>query len=221
MTGWQTGWLMDGHPEAVDRPGRDPGERGRAPQARRRRPGHGRGQVRRLRPRHAAVGRAPRWPAARPGSASCMWPTRSSCAGPGFAVPVLSLLGSPDAPHAEAIRHDVDLTAGTAALVDQIALAAEGCGQARPAAPGGRYRHEPGRRDSRPTGPAWCARRGRRRRLGRVQIVGLWSHFACADIPGHPSIDRPAGGVPGRRRRWPSGPASGPRYATWRTARPR
>jgi alanine racemase len=23
---------------------------------------------------------------------------------------------------------------------------------------------------------------------GRVQIVGLWSHFACADIPGHPTI---------------------------------
>jgi alanine racemase len=22
-----------------------------------------------------------------------------------------------------------------------------------------------------------------------VEIVGLWSHFACADIPGHPSID--------------------------------
>src|SRR5215475_12250639 len=37
----------------------------------------------------------------------------------GFSVPVLSLLGSPDAPHAEAIRHDTDLTAGTAALVDQ------------------------------------------------------------------------------------------------------
>src|ERR1700733_4785565 len=47
----------------------------------------------------------------------------------GFTVPVLSLLGSPDAPHAEAIRHDVDLTADTAALVDQIALAAEGVGK--------------------------------------------------------------------------------------------
>ena len=47
----------------------------------------------------------------------------------GFTVPVLSLLGSPDAPHADAIRHDVDLTVGTTALVDQIALAAEGAGK--------------------------------------------------------------------------------------------
>lgn len=25
---------------------------------------------------------------------------------------------------------------------------------------------------------------------GRIQVVGLWSHLACADEPGHPSIDR-------------------------------
>jgi alanine racemase len=25
---------------------------------------------------------------------------------------------------------------------------------------------------------------------GLIQVVGLWSHFACADIPGHPAIDR-------------------------------
>src|SRR5260370_33780087 len=42
----------------------------------------------------------------------------------GFTAPVLSLLGSPDAPHADAIRHDVDLTVRTVALVDQIARAA-------------------------------------------------------------------------------------------------
>ena len=23
---------------------------------------------------------------------------------------------------------------------------------------------------------------------GRLRVVGLWSHFACADLPGHPSI---------------------------------
>src|SRR5215469_7330686 len=47
----------------------------------------------------------------------------------GISAPVLSLHGSPDASHAEAIRHEVDLTAGSAELVEQIALAAEGAGK--------------------------------------------------------------------------------------------
>lgn len=41
--------------------------------------------------------------------------------------------------------------------------------------------------------PQWAdlvdqARRAQER--GRLQVVGLWSHLACADEPGHPSIDR-------------------------------
>ena len=24
---------------------------------------------------------------------------------------------------------------------------------------------------------------------GRCEIIGIWSHLACADIPGHPSVD--------------------------------
>ncbi len=24
---------------------------------------------------------------------------------------------------------------------------------------------------------------------GRCEITGIWSHLACADIPGHPSVD--------------------------------
>ncbi len=76
----------------------------------------------------------------------------------GLTVPVLSLHGSPDSPHAEAIRRDIDLTAGSAALVDQIALAAEGAGQAGPAAPGSGHRDEQGRGD-----PGGLAGPGRRR----------------------------------------------------------
>jgi alanine racemase len=105
----------------------------------------------------------------------------------GFGVPVLSLLGSPDAPHAEAIRHDVDLTAGTAALVDQIALAAEGAG--KPA----RLHLEADTGMSRggATGEDWpglVAAARAAEAAGTVRVVGLWSHFACADMPGHPSI---------------------------------
>jgi alanine racemase len=105
----------------------------------------------------------------------------------GFDVPVLSLLGSPDAPHAEAIRHDIDLTVGTQALVARIAAAAELAG--RPA----RLHLEADTGMSRGGAVAadWpglvdAALRAEAR--GLVRVVGIWSHFACADIPGHPSI---------------------------------
>jgi alanine racemase len=106
-----------------------------------------------------------------------------------FSAPVLCLLGSPDAPHAEAIRHEVDLTAGTAALVDQIALAAGGVG--KPArlhleADTGMCRGGATAADWPGLVQAALAAQA----AGRVQVVGLWSHFACADIPGHPSIGR-------------------------------
>ena len=106
----------------------------------------------------------------------------------GFTVPVLSLLGSPDAPHAAAIRHGVDLTVGTAALVDQIALAAEGVG--KPA----RLHLEADTGMSRggATADDWAGlvhAALAAEAAGLVRVVGLWSHFACADIPGHPSID--------------------------------
>ncbi|HSR83698.1 MAG TPA: alanine racemase [Streptosporangiaceae bacterium] len=106
----------------------------------------------------------------------------------GFTVPVLSLLGSPDAPHADAIRHGVDLTVGTAALVDQIALAAEGVGN--PA----RLHLEADTGMSRggATADDWAGlvhAALAAEAAGLVRVVGLWSHFACADIPGHPSID--------------------------------
>ena len=105
----------------------------------------------------------------------------------GLKVPVLSLHGSPDSPHAEAIRRDVDLTAGSAALVDQIALAAEGAG--KPA----RLHLEADTGMSRGGAipadwPGLVQAALAAETAGLVTVVGLWSHFACADVPGHPSI---------------------------------
>ncbi len=105
----------------------------------------------------------------------------------GITVPVLSLHGCPDAPHAAAIRQGIDLTAGTADLVDQVALVAEGVG--KPArlhleadtgmARGGATADDwPGLVHAALAAEA----------AGLVRVVGLWSHFACADMPGHPSI---------------------------------
>lgn len=105
----------------------------------------------------------------------------------GLTVPVLSLHGSPDARHAEAIRRGVDMTAGTAELVDQIALAAEGAGvPARLHLEADTGMGRGGATVADWPGLVHAALAAQA--AGLAQVVGLWSHFACADIPGHPSI---------------------------------
>jgi len=106
----------------------------------------------------------------------------------GFTAPVLCLLGSPDAPHRDAIAAGVDLSAGTARLIRQIGAAAGTAGVAarvhlkadtgmsRGGAPMDQW---PGLLDAALAEQA----------AGRCEIVGIWSHLACADIPGHPSVD--------------------------------
>jgi len=105
----------------------------------------------------------------------------------GISGRVLSLLGVPGAAHEAAIRQDVDLSVATTAMVDEIARAAARAG--RPArlhlkvdtgmSRGGATRADwPAVVDAALTAEA----------AGHVRIVGLWSHLACADMPGHPSI---------------------------------
>ncbi len=105
----------------------------------------------------------------------------------GLTVPVLCLLGAPGAPHEDAIRHDVDLSAGSAALVSEIAAAAGRAG--RPArlhlkADTGMSRGGATEADW----PGLVAAGLAAEAAGQARIVGIWSHLACADIPGHPSI---------------------------------
>jgi alanine racemase len=105
----------------------------------------------------------------------------------GLDAPILSLHGSPDTPHAQAVEHDIDLTAGTPALVRQIAAAAEGAG--RPArlhleADTGMSRGGATQADW----PSLVDAALLAEAAGLVRVVGLWSHLACADVPGHPSI---------------------------------
>ncbi|HUJ08367.1 MAG TPA: alanine racemase [Streptosporangiaceae bacterium] len=107
----------------------------------------------------------------------------------GFTVPVLCLLAAPDAPHAEAIAAGVDLSAGSADLVRQIAAAADRAG--RPA----RLHLKADTGMSRGGAPMeqWpglVAAALAEQAAGRCEIIGVWSHLACADIPGHPSVDR-------------------------------
>lgn len=105
----------------------------------------------------------------------------------GITAPVLAWIIPPGEPLDQAIGQEVELSAATPALVDEIAEAAGRAGRAARVhlkADTGLSRGGAGPAD-------WSALVDRalaRQTDGTVEIVGLWSHFACADIPGHPSI---------------------------------
>ncbi|MBV9795702.1 MAG: alanine racemase [Actinobacteria bacterium] len=105
----------------------------------------------------------------------------------GLTAPVLCLMALAESDHEEAIRAGIDLTAGSVALVGQIAAAARRAGQ--PARL--HLKADTGLSRGGATAAEWpavldaalAAEAG-----GLVRTVGLWSHFACADEPGHPTI---------------------------------
>jgi|HubBroStandDraft_1064217.scaffolds.fasta_scaffold02513_10 alanine racemase len=106
----------------------------------------------------------------------------------GVSAPVLCLLAAPGAAHYDAIASGVDLSAGTASLVHQIAAAAEQAG--RPA----RLHLKVDTGMSRGGAPLrqWpelLMAALIEQAEGRCEVIGIWSHLACADLPGHPSID--------------------------------
>jgi alanine racemase len=103
----------------------------------------------------------------------------------GIAVPVLCLMAFGDP--LEAVRQRVDLTAGSAAFAAKVAGAADRAGvraRLQLKADTGLSRGGATRADWPELVDAALDAQAR----GLVRVSGLWSHFACADIPGHPSI---------------------------------
>jgi alanine racemase len=106
----------------------------------------------------------------------------------GLSAPVLSLMGVPGAPYEEAVRRDVDISASTVGLVREIVAAARRAG--RPARV--HLKVDTGMSRGGATASEWPAVVDTARaaeEASDIRIVGLWSHLACADMPGHPSID--------------------------------
>ena len=106
----------------------------------------------------------------------------------GVTAPVLCLMAVPGSAHEEAVRHGVDLSAGTAGLIEQIAAAARQAG--RPARL--HLKVDTGMSRGGATARAWPDVVGAAlaaQASGDVAITGIFSHLACADVPGHPSID--------------------------------
>ncbi|MGH3344460.1 MAG: alanine racemase, partial [Carbonactinosporaceae bacterium] len=102
---------------------------------------------------------------------------------------VLSWLGCPGEPWGEAIIADVDLSANAVWAIDEIAAAAREVG--RPARVHLKVDTGLGRAGA--TGHDWPAvvdAALKAQADGPLCVVGLWSHLAYADAPGHPTIAR-------------------------------
>ncbi|MEV6343416.1 alanine racemase [Actinoplanes sp. NPDC051851] len=107
----------------------------------------------------------------------------------GITVRVLSWLLAPGLPLHEGIEAGVDLSAATPGLIDELVAAARRAGQ--PARvhlklDTGLHRGGAVREDW----PALLEAAAKAEAGGDIEIVGIWSHFACADEPGDSSIDR-------------------------------
>jgi alanine racemase len=107
----------------------------------------------------------------------------------GLTVPILCLMAVPGEEHEDAIRAGVTLTAGSAQHVATLAAAAERASAGQPAtvhlkADTGLSRGGATRADW----PALLDAARHAQRQGLLRVTGLWSHFACSDEPGHPSI---------------------------------
>ncbi|MEV4888413.1 alanine racemase [Nonomuraea sp. NPDC055795] len=106
----------------------------------------------------------------------------------GITAPVTSWLLTRGGPYEEALRADVELSAAETGLLGEIATAARATGVTA------KVHLEADTGMSRGGAPlaAWpelLAAAAALQAEGAVEVVGLWSHFACADIPGHPSIE--------------------------------
>ncbi len=105
----------------------------------------------------------------------------------GITVPVLCLMALAEDAHGDAITAGIDLTAGTVPLVRQIAGAATRAGcpaRLQLKADTGLSRGGATKAEWPAVVDAALAAQGD----GQLRVTGLWSHFACSDDPGHPSV---------------------------------
>jgi alanine racemase len=106
----------------------------------------------------------------------------------GIEAPVLAWLIAPGMPLEEAVRAGVDLSTGSLALLGELVAAARSAG--RPARVHLKIDTGLNRGGAKPT--EWAAlvsAAAKAQADGDLDVTGVWSHLACADAIGHPSID--------------------------------
>jgi len=107
----------------------------------------------------------------------------------GLTAPVLAWLHAPGMPLHEGVAADVDLSGASLSQLDELVTAARRA--QRPARVHLKLDTGLGRGGaSAAEWPALLEAAAKAQADGDVDIVGIWSHFAVADVPGHESVDR-------------------------------
>ena len=107
----------------------------------------------------------------------------------GITAPVLAWLLGPGQPLHEGVAADVDLAAGGLGQLAELVVAARAAG--RPARVHLKIDTGLSRGGATPADwPALLEAAAKAQADGTIEVVGVWSHLACADEPGHPSVDR-------------------------------
>lgn len=102
-------------------------------------------------------------------------------------VRIMCWLWTPGGPWQEAVEAGIDVSVSALWALRETVSAARGAGQ--PARVQLKADTGLGRGGSQPADWPDLVREARAaERLGLVKVTGIWSHFACADEPGHPSI---------------------------------
>jgi alanine racemase len=107
----------------------------------------------------------------------------------GIGVPILVLLEPPPGAAELAQRYAVDVAVGTRAGLDAVITAARQAGSAARV----HLKADTGLTRGGATPADWpelVRAAGAAQSAELVDVVAVWSHLACADQPGHPSIDR-------------------------------
>jgi alanine racemase len=107
----------------------------------------------------------------------------------GLTVPVLAWLLAPGLPLHEGVAADIELSAASLDLLREIVEAGRRAG--RPARV--HLKLDTGLSRGGATAADWPAlaeAAAKAQADGEIEVVGLWSHFAYADAPGHPSVDK-------------------------------
>ncbi len=107
----------------------------------------------------------------------------------GLTAPVLAWLHAPGMPLHDGVAADVDLNAGSLTQLAELVDAARRAG--RPAR--AHLKLDTGLGRGGATAAEWSAlleAAAKAQADGEIEVVGVWSHFASADVPGDESIDR-------------------------------
>ncbi|WP_344161561.1 alanine racemase [Nocardiopsis rhodophaea] len=107
--------------------------------------------------------------------------------GAGIQAPTVAWIIPPGAPLSAAIAADIDLGVSALWLLDEIATAAREAGRRARV----HLKADTGLTRGGVTAADWpdvVTAAARAEAAGLLQVTGVWSHFACADEPGHPSI---------------------------------